>query len=357
MVTLVIALQQERKALEQEIRALLALKYKRRGYKQELEKLVRANVDITKQRTDKTVYLSEKALKLLKAVLEKLFKGETVLLNHKYISKITRCHPNQNNNILKELARILDIKYHRLLKVNGVYFSRHLHFQLVTILIKELSLVEEGCSQSHQQEIVSTYTNNNKITNSNNRSSKSTFLKKQEPKSLFDMYQLLDQSIFDELRSKADRDFSNNFISQRVLAMSKKPQLQTRNFKTREGFIAYMSLALKYELHDAVKTANIDFRLRANIKEYDNESCVKKVKPPQEELILPKGIWGEVLKKLIAEFGIDTYKNWFSKLTANVDEVTKTIRLKASSNFIKDWIERNYQCTMEKFITDFNFTW
>jgi len=356
----VIALQQEQKALEQEIRALLALKYKRRGYKQELEKLVRANVDITTQRTDKTIYLSEKASKLLKAVLEKLFKGETVLLNHKYISKITRCHPNQNNNILKELARILDIKYHRLLKVNGVYFSRHLHFQLATIIIKELSLVEAGCSQSYQQENVSTYTNNNKITNSNNRSSKSTFLKKQEPKSLSDMYQLLDQSIFDELRSKADRDFSNNFISQRVLAMSKKPQLQTRNFKTREGFIAYMSLVLKNELHDAVKTANIDFRLLANIKEHDKKSpelCVGKVKQPQEELILPEGIWGEVLKKLIAEFGIDTYRNWFSKLTANVDEVTKTIRLKASSNFIKDWIERNYQCPMEKFITDFNFTW
>ena len=85
-----------------------------------------------------------------------------------------------------------------------------------------------------------------------------------KPKSLADMHQLLDQSIFDELRSKSDREFSNNFIAQRVLAMSKKPKLAIRNFKTRQGFIGYMACVLRNELHDSVKTGSVDFRLLAN---------------------------------------------------------------------------------------------
>jgi hypothetical protein len=278
-------------------------------------------------------------------------------LSHEGLSNLTGNNKRQNNVMRKNLSHILQSKWKKKIKIDGVVRSKVIIFKHTPEGEIILNNSGEYCGKikAGTPMPISIYKDEKYI--KEDRSSKSTFLKKQEPRSLSDMYHLLDQSIFDELRSKGGRDFSNNFISQRVLAMSKKPQLQTRNFKTREGFIAYMSLALKYELHDAVKTANIDFRLRANIKEYDNESCVKKVKPPQEELILPKGIWGEVLKKLIAEFGIDTYKNWFSKLTANVDEVTKTIRLKASSNFIKDWIERNYQCTMEKFITDFNFTW
>ena len=269
-----------------------------------------------------------------------------------------------------------------------------------------------------------------------------------KPKSLADMNSLLDQEIYDDLRSGSGRDFSNNFIAQRLLAMSKKRSLANHNFKTRKGFIAYMSLVLKYELYDAVKTCNIDFKLKANITEIDriaqeqerflagieNSNCItpewqfkKKlvsVLPPckaykllqsyicleiknntlriqltqpvelselDKEVILdqakavyentsgddivfiqdlefvvtenktprtraskvatsndkqedsfPKGIWGDIVKKLIDEYGVHVYKNWFSKLTANVDEAVSTIELKVPSEFVKSWIEEKY---------------
>jgi hypothetical protein len=266
-----------------------------------------------------------------------------------------------------------------------------------------------------------------------------------KPKSLSDMHPLLDQAIFDELRSKSGREFSNNFIAQRVLAMSKKPKLASRNFKTRQGFIAYMTPSLKNELHDSVKTGSADFRLLANmtatdrtyqeqerflteiensrqvspewhfkkklasvlerskaygvlsaylgtkiqgnnvvislkrdieLSEFDKqvilqqakavyetssatgehkfidkleivfaeqESYVKPTNQQEQKLVLPQGIWGNILQKLIEEFGQDTYRNWFSKLTPIIDEVAKTIELKTSSDMVKDWINSKYR--------------
>jgi len=275
-----------------------------------------------------------------------------------------------------------------------------------------------------------------------------------KPKSLADMNSLLDQEIYDDLRSGSGRDFSNNFIAQRLLAMSKKRSLANHNFKTRKGFIAYMSLVLKYELYDAVKTCGIDFRLRANLTEIDryaqeqerflarieNSTCItpewqfkKKLvsvlspckayrllqiyicleiknntlriqltesvelselekevildqakavyentsgedivfieklefvvtenKTPRilsskvatskdsQEKNLPTGVWGDICKKLIAEYGVHVYRNWFSKLNAEVDEGAKNLTLKTSSEFAKDWIQDKYMQFLSK---------
>ena len=270
-----------------------------------------------------------------------------------------------------------------------------------------------------------------------------------KPKSLADMNSLLDQETYDDLRSDSGRDFSNNFIAQRLLAMSKKRSLANHNFKTRKGFVSYMSLVLKYELYDAVKTASVDFRLKANITEIDritqeqerflvgieNSMCITpewqfkkklvsvlspckaykllqiyicleiknnvlriqltesvELSELEKEVILnqaksvyentsgedivfieklefiatkdktlrasgasisksndrpesnlPQGIWGDICKKLIAEYGVHVYRNWFSKLNAEVDEVAKTLTLKAINDLTKDWISSNYQ--------------
>ena len=275
-----------------------------------------------------------------------------------------------------------------------------------------------------------------------------------KPKSLGEMHQLLDQGMYDELRFKSGREFSNNFIAQKVLAMSKNHAI-TASFRYKAGFISYMSLALRHELHDTVKTSGEGFRLRSNMTEEDKQdaaaekfltdieqeairrvcpenqlkaklaNALEKTKAYQlllsfikfkvsdrtvqihlnrilsltehekalilaqvkatyeradfrgayqfienlefvvekpaydwhiakannantncrkepEPLRLPEGVWGEVLEKLIAEYGVDTYKHWFSKLTAKVDEVAKTIELKASSSMVEDRIISNY---------------
>ena len=102
---------QEQEALEQqselnlslEARVVLAFKYKTPNRYRLLDKLVRAYIDPNCNVSDKRKYLSEKSKKLLVAILKKILNGETPLLNHKYISKATRCKSDQNAKILKEL--------------------------------------------------------------------------------------------------------------------------------------------------------------------------------------------------------------------------------------------------------------
>jgi len=62
---------------------------------------------------------------------------------------------------------------------------------------------------------------------------------------------------------------------------------------------------------------------------------------------LPEGIWGEVSKELVARYGVDIYKSWFSKLDAEIDEKKKRIKLLAPSDFIKDWVQNNYQQSID----------
>ena len=85
------------------------------------------------------------------------------------------------------------------------------------------------------------------------------------PKTLADMVPMLDDAMCDELRSVSGRHYPNNFIRQRLLAMSHKQDLSSRNFKSRKGFISYFSKVLLYEKHCPVKVDNINFRLSSNI--------------------------------------------------------------------------------------------
>ena len=57
---------------------------------------------------------------------------------------------------------------------------------------------------------------------------------------------------------------------------------------------------------------------------------------------LQQGIWGDICRHLIETFGIHVYNNWFSKLSPLIDEDARTIELKASNLFVKQWIETNY---------------
>ena len=73
-----------------------------------------------------------------------------------------------------------------------------------------------------------------------------------------------------------------------------------------------------------------------------------------KSLELPQGVWGQVSKELVAEYGVDIYKHWFSKLTTTVDENVKTIELKASSEFVKDWIVDKYENQLRKITNNLN---
>jgi hypothetical protein len=166
-----------------------------------------------------------------------------------------------------------------------------------------------------------------------------------EAKTLADMLPLIDHRTCDELRSKSGRPFSDNFIIQLVLKMSKNPKI-TATFNYLKGFIAYMAKALQYEKHDAVKTGNINFRFKANIPVNNNEHQEQQETP--KSLELPEGVWGDMCKKLVDVYDQYTYKNWFSKLSPVINEETKTLELLAPNSFTKQWIEDNYKNTIEK---------
>lgn len=173
-----------------------------------------------------------------------------------------------------------------------------------------------------------------------------------KPKNLVDMLPLIDPTICDELRSNSGRPFSDNFIIQLVLKMSKNSKIKA-SFDYKNGFIAYMARALRYEKHDAVKTGNINFRFKANIPENSNEH--QEQQKPLELLKLPEGIWGDICQKLIVIYDEYAYRNWFSKLTPIVDEEAKTIELKAPNLFVKQWIKDNYGGVIINIIKDLGF--
>jgi len=161
-----------------------------------------------------------------------------------------------------------------------------------------------------------------------------------KPKTLTDMLPLIDPVTCDELRSKSGRPFSDNFIIQLVLKMSKNPKI-TATFDYKNGFIAYMVRALRYEKHDAVKTGNINFRFKANIPA--NSDAHQEQQRPLELLKLPEGIWGDICQKLIVIYDEYAYRNWCNKLVPIIDEKARTIELKAPNLFVKQWIETNYR--------------
>jgi len=70
---------------------------------------------------------------------------------------------------------------------------------------------------------------------------------------------------------------------------------------------------------------------------------------------LPSGTWGRVRQSLIEAYGEATDCNWFSKLTAIVDEEKKEIKLKSPNVFVKDWIKTNYFDTIEKIVNNEQF--
>jgi len=85
----------------------------------------------------------------------------------------------------------------------------------------------------------------------------------------------------------------------------------------------------------------------SNIQQQEPYSSEK-----SEFLQLPQGVWGEVSKELIAKYGVNIYKNWFSKLTATIDEIAKTIELKASSSMVQDWVSSKYRNAIEQIVAN-----
>ena len=74
-----------------------------------------------------------------------------------------------------------------------------------------------------------------------------------------------------------------------------------------------------------------------------------------KKLPLPVGMWGRMREKLIEIYGEAIDRNWFSKLTTNINEERREIKLKAATSFSKDWIETNYFHAIERLVNNEQF--
>ena len=76
------------------------------------------------------------------------------------------------------------------------------------------------------------------------------------------------------------------------------------------------------------------------VKAYSQPQTLPQLPPPVFE-----GIWGQIRQSLIEHYGargaaIDNA--WFSKLSADIDQVDKKLTLRAPTKFIRDWVQNNY---------------
>lgn len=65
---------------------------------------------------------------------------------------------------------------------------------------------------------------------------------------------------------------------------------------------------------------------------------------------IDEGIWAKMRRSLIAVCGEAVDRHWFSKLIPTINDEEKTISLKCTSGFIRDWIETNYRSLIERVI-------
>jgi len=242
--------------------------------------------------TDKTKHLSKNSQALLAVIIQKLRNKDKLFLNHKYISKITRCERRQNQNIIKELSDILNINYH-----NSVSDSEKKYRYCYEFSLKGLEQVEplrsNDLDNSTEQKISrhSIYKENKII---NNRSNKSNFYKfnsssnnTDQPKNqettkntkitkngflgsgkyLNEMLEHLTDEVCNTLRASSGKSFTDRAIKEIAKAVSRSRKGTKAFFYHINGFIAYLSKILRFEKRDPVKISSINYYITANFTE------------------------------------------------------------------------------------------
>ena len=269
------------------------------------DKIKRANQKIKPIR-QKSFFLSNPANKLLSAVIGKLRQGERVLLNHKYISTFTLVERRQNQNIIKELADILDITYHNSVTHNNKKYRYSYEFGYKQQNLENTTFIEYSIGKKISQEndplyiynknkdiedidLKSNFLQNSesiktspietvkfkkrvpnerkKPTNAKRKARIYRFNQYSEPQNLKHHYPLNKEDNA-KLQSLSGRDFSLNAMNEILLDMSKR--LDNR-FCSKAQFMAYFGKCLRFEMRDSVKTGNDNFRIKANILEEKRE--------------------------------------------------------------------------------------
>jgi len=296
------ALQNLGQDVSEQLGKLYSFKEEKARYRKsylEWDKIKRANRKIKPIR-QKSFFLSSPANKLLSAVIGKLRQGERVFLNHKYISTFTLVERRQNQNIIKELADILDITYHNSVTHNNKKYRYSYEFGYKQQNLENTTFIENSIERkiSRQNDPLYIYKENKDIedidlesnflqnskevktapietvkfkkrvpnerkkpTNAERKARIYRFNQYSEPQGLKHHYPLTKED-GSKLQSLSGRDFSLNAMNEILLDMSKR---RDNRFCSKAQFMAYFGKCLQFEMRDAVKTDNDNFRIKANI--------------------------------------------------------------------------------------------
>jgi len=268
-----------------------------------------------KNYTKKTKHLGRNSQALLAVVTQKLRKKDRVILNHKYISTVTRCEKRQNQNIIKELSNILDIKYHSLILDNGKKHRHSYSFSLKSNEVKNTPDTDDDNTPNKQKiTTCSIYRENNNIkirsranfvkdssgsfssgeshnTEPDNKTEgKGSENSRTEAKSnigcdsisdstlsshntngflgsgkyLFEVLDHLTDEMCGKIRARCGKNYTDKAIREIAKAVSRSKKGAKAFFYHIKGFIAYLSKILTFEKRDPVKISSTNYYITAN---------------------------------------------------------------------------------------------
>jgi len=268
-----------------------------------------------KNYTKKTKHLGRNSQALLAVVTQKLRKKDRVILNHKYISTVTRCEKRQNQNIIKELSGVLDIKYHSLILDNGKKHRHSYEFSLKSNGVKNTPDTDDDNTPNKQKiTTCSIYRENNNIkirsranfvkdssgsfssgeshnTEPDNKTEgKGSENSRTEAKSnigcdsisdstlsshntngflgsgkyLFEVLDHLTDEMCGKIRARCGKNYTDKAIREIAKAVSRSKKGAKAFFYHIKGFIAYLSKILTFEKRDPVKISSTSYYITAN---------------------------------------------------------------------------------------------
>ena len=279
------------------------------------DKLERANK--TKNATAVTSVIGEQAKKIVSVVAQKLKGGRTEFVaNSKYIAKITGKKRRQNLNIIDQInGTAFKVTSHRKYKnQRNCYVFMHLENASKTSERRVQNFAQlESLQTPRTSEKQEPYKNNNtRSIRSSAQAHESNFLQNsisfipeetiaqketskviplkykpicnkrkknthqerkarvytpkfnqyQQPKTLSEHYPLTQEDCL-KLQTSSGRPFTLNAMNEILLDISRKPKESTHLFPSKAAFMAYMGKLYRYEGRDAVKTANLGFKILA----------------------------------------------------------------------------------------------
>lgn len=285
MVTLVIALQQERKAPRPTFsnaydyysdfnaeRRTKKFTYKSRDFNL-ICKATNSTIPITRKEQDLLADISN----MIKASPNGL-----AYLSHEGLSRLTGNNKRQNNVMRKNLSHILQSKWKKKIKIDGVVRSKVIIFKHTPEGKIILNNSGEYYGKIKAGTPIPISINKDEKYIKEDRSSKSSFCKNSNSsqakvyspkfkqyyqlKTLGEHYPLTAEDC-SELQRRSGREFTLNAMNEILLDMSRKLKESKHKFPSKAAFMAYMRKVYRYEGRDAVKTANSGFKILARAPE------------------------------------------------------------------------------------------